>query len=236
MTKNKRPQKDSFTIRDMPPPDRPRERLQRLGAENLSAVELLAIILRQGIKDESVIKTAQRLLDRFDSLAALAGATIEELSSVKGIGIAKSCQIKAAFELANRWDRSSQQGKPQVISTPEEAYNELKGKSRGEKKEHFWAILLDTRSRMIKSVEVSVGSLDTSIVHPREVFKEAIAASSSSIIVAHNHPSGNPEPSQDDIKLTRRLKEAGELVGIELVDHLIIGDGRYLSLKREGLL
>jgi DNA repair protein RadC len=229
-------QKESFTIRDLPAFERPRERLQRLGAENLSALELLAIILSRGIKGESVLKTAQRLLDRFESLQAVAGASIEELSSIKGIGLAKSCQIKAAFELANRWDRSAQNGAKQIIATPEEAYNELKGLSRGKKKEHFWAILLDTRSRIIKSVEVSVGSLDTSIVHPREVFKEAIAASSSSVIVAHNHPSGNPEPSQDDIKLSRRLKEAGELVGIELVDHIIIGDGRYLSLKREGLL
>jgi DNA repair protein RadC len=229
-------QKESFTVRDLPVSERPRERLQRLGAENLSALELLAIVLSRGIKGESVIKTAQRLLDRFDNLPAIAGASIEELSAIRGIGPAKACQLKAAFELANRWERSDQGNTKTSITTPEEAYSELKGKSRGKKKEHFWAILLDTRNHLIKSVEISVGSLDTSIVHPREVFKEAIAASASSVIVAHNHPSGNPEPSQDDIKLSKRLKEAGELVGIGVVDHLIIGEGRYLSLKREGLL
>jgi DNA repair protein RadC len=236
MTRQIQPQKESFTVKDMPRDERPRERLERLGAENLSAQELLACVLGRGVRNESVLKTAQRLLDKFGSVQAIAGASIQELSSLKGIGLAKSCQIKAAFELANRWDRSLPGGEKPAITTPEQAYNELKGKSRGEKREHFWAILLDTRSRILKSVEISVGTLDTSLVHPREVFKEAIMASSHSVIVAHNHPSGNPEPSQDDIKLSRRLKEVGELMGIEVVDHLIIGDGRYLSLKREGLL
>jgi DNA repair protein RadC len=228
--------KKSFTIHDLPSSERPRERLQRLGAENLSAQEILAVVLGRGIAGESVMITVQRLLDKFESLHGIAGASVEELSSVRGIGLAKACQIKAAFELANRWEDSLQSPGKSIIKTPEEAYNELKGKARGKKKEHFWAILLDTRNRVIKSVEVSMGSLDSSIVHPRELFKEAISASASSVIVAHNHPSGNPEASQDDIKLSKRLKEAGELVGIDLVDHIIIGDGEYLSLKREGLL
>ena len=232
----KKQAKNSFTIHDLPASERPRERLQRLGSQSLSDQELLAAVLGRGIAGESVVKTAQRLLDKFESLRGIAEASVEELCSIRGIGLAKACQIRAAFELANRWDKSIQfQDKP-IIKTPEEAYEALKGKSRGKKKEHFWAILLDTRNRVIKSVEVSVGSLDTSIVHPREVFKEAIAASASSVIVAHNHPSGNPEASQDDIKLSKRLKEAGELVGIEVVDHIIIGDRKYLSLKREGLL
>ena len=166
----------------------------------------------------------------------MALASVEELSRVRGIGLAKACQIKAAFELANRWDKSMHNGNKNVVKKPEDAFNEIKGRSRGEMKEHFWAILLNTRNQIIKTVEISVGSLDTSIVHPRELFKEAIAASASSIIAAHNHPSGNPEASQDDIKLSRRLKEAGELVGIELVDHIIIGNGNFISLKREGLL
>jgi DNA repair protein RadC len=229
-------QKNSFTVQDMPAFDRPRERLQRLGVENLSALELLVIVLSSGHKGEPVLKVAQRLLDKFDNIETIAGTSLEELQTVKGIGPAKACQIKAAFELANRWDRSAKNTPRKSVSSPEEAYLELKGKSRGQNKEHFWAILLNTRNKVIKTVEVSVGSLDTSIVHPREVFKEAIAACASSIIVAHNHPSGNPEPSQDDIKLSRRLKEAGELVGIAVVDHLIIGDGQYFSLKREGLL
>jgi DNA repair protein RadC len=228
--------KQSFTIHDLPQSDRPRERLQRLGAESLSAQELLQAVLGMGGAGESVMKTVQRLLDRFENIQGIAEASIEQLRTVRGIGLAKACQIKAAFELANRWDRSSSAGKKNVIKTPEDAYNELRGKLRGKKKEYFWTILLDTRNQVIKNAEISIGSLDTSIVHPREVFKEAIAASASSMIAAHNHPSGNPEASQDDIQLSKRLKEAGELVGIELVDHIIVGDGNYISLKREGLL
>lgn len=225
----------SFTIHDLPTSERPRERLQRLGAENLSAAEILALVMGRGIKGESVMVTAQRLLDKFDSLQGVANATVEELSDIRGIGLAKACQIKAAYELANRWDKSADGPSKPVVRTPEEAYNELKGKSRDKKKEHFWAILLDTRNHVIKSSEISVGSLDTSIVHPRELFKEAISASASSVIVAHNHPSGNPEASQDDIKLTRRLIEAGAIMGIEIVDHIVMGDGRFISMKREGL-
>lgn len=228
--------KKSFTIRDLPPSDRPRERLQNLGAENLSVQELLAVILGRGIKGESVMVTIQRLLDKFEDIHGVANASVEELSEIRGIGLAKACQIKAAFELANRRDMAAKNKNKMVIKTPKDAYNELKGRFRGKKKEYFWAILLDTRNQIIKCVEISVGSLDTSIVHPREVFKEAIAASASSIIAAHNHPSGNPEASQDDIHLSKRLKEAGELVGIGLVDHIIVGDGKYISLKREGLL
>jgi DNA repair protein RadC len=228
------PQK-SYTILNLPETERPRERLQKLGAENLSALELLAVIFGSGGAGESVMVTAQRLLDKFESLQGIANASVEELCGIRGIGLAKACQLKAAFELANRWDKSSQGKSKPAVRTPEEAYNELKGKSRDQKKEHFWAILLDTRNQVIKTVEISVGSLDTSIVHPRELFKEAIAASASTAIVAHNHPSGNPEASQDDIKLTRRLIEAGAIVGIEIVDHIVMGEGRFISMKREGL-
>jgi DNA repair protein RadC len=227
--------KNSFTIKDMPGSERPRERLQRLGAENLSAQEILAIVMVMGSKGESVMITAQRLLDKFGNIQGIANSTVEELSRIRGIGLAKACQIKAAFELANRWDNSAGGEKKTVVATPEEAYSELRGKARDQKKEHFWAILLNTRNQVIRSSEISVGSLDTSIVHPRELFKEAIAASASSVIVAHNHPSGNPEASQDDIRLTRRLVEAGSIMGIEIVDHIIIGEGKFISMKREGL-
>ena len=226
----------SFTIHDLPSGERPRERMKRLGAENLSAQELLAIILGRGSAGESVTVTVQRLFDKFENLNNLAIASLEELSEIRGIGLANACQIKAAFEMANRWDKSINIKNKRVIKTPEEAYCELKGKFRGKKKEYFWAILLDTRNQIIKLVEISVGSLDSSIVHPRELFKEAIASSSSSIIVAHNHPSGNPEASQEDIALTKRLIQAGNIVGIEVIDHLIIGDGKYVSLKREELI
>ncbi len=227
--------KKSFTIHDLPISERPRERLQKLGVEALSAQEILALILVRGIAGESVVVTAQRLLSQFGNLKGIAGASVEELSLVKGIGVAKASQIKAAFELANRLEGYSDSGDKALVKTPDEVAKLVRGRLKGKKKEHFLALLLDTRSQVIKVSEISVGSLDTSIVHPREVFKEAIAASAASIIFVHNHPSGDPEASEDDIKLTKRLVEAGDIVGIEVLDHIIIGDKNYLSLKREGL-
>jgi len=225
----------SFTIHDLPLSERPRERLQKLGAEALSAQEILAVILGRGVSGESVMVTAQRLLSKFENLKGIAEASVEELSQVRGIGIAKATQIRAAFELANRLEGYSQTGDKTVVKTPEDVTRLVKGRLRGKKKEHFLALLLDTRNQLIKVAEISIGSLDTSIVHPREVFKEAISASAAAVIFAHNHPSGDAQASQDDIKLTKRLAEAGELVGIEVLDHIIIGDKKSLSLKREGL-
>jgi len=227
--------KKSFTIHDLPLSERPRERLQKLGAEALSAQEILAVILGRGIAGESVMVTAQRLLSQFGNLKGIADASVEELSGVKGVGIAKAAQIKAAFELSSRLDGYSQAGDKPVVKTPEDVNVLVKGRLRGKKKEYFLALLLDTRNQLIKVSEIAVGSLDTSIVHPREVFKEAISASAAAVIFVHNHPSGDPEASEDDIKLTKRLAEAGELVGIEVLDHIIVGDKKFLSLKREGL-
>jgi len=225
----------SFTIHDLPVGERPRERLQRYGAESLSAQEIIALILGRGISGESVMVTAQRLIKQFGSLGGIGGASVEELSQVRGIGLAKAAQIKAAFELANRMEASSSASAKAVVKKPEDVAGLVTGRLKGKKKEYFLAILLDTRSRLIKVAEISVGSLDASVVHPREVFREAISASAASIIFAHNHPSGDPTPSEDDIKLTRRLAEAGEITGIDVLDHIIIGDNTYLSLKREGL-
>ncbi|HUT97171.1 MAG TPA: DNA repair protein RadC [Dehalococcoidales bacterium] len=225
----------SFTIHDLPVSERPRERLQKLGAEALSAQEILAVILGRGVSGESVMVTAQRLLSRFENLKGISEASVEELSQVRGIGIAKATQIKAAFELASRLDGYAQAGDKTVVKTPEDVTGVVGGRLRGKKKEYFLALLLDTRNKLIKTAEISVGSLDSSIVHPREVFKEAISASAAAVIFAHNHPSGDAEASPDDIKLTKRLAEAGELVGIEVLDHIIIGDKKFLSLKREGL-
>ncbi len=227
--------KKSFTIHDLPISERPRERLQKFGVEALSAQEILALILGRGIAGESVMMTVQRLLSQFGNLKGIASASVEELSQVKGIGLAKASQIKAAFELANRLEGYSEAGKKPLVKTPEEVVSLVRGRLKGKKKEHFLALLLDTRNQLIKVSEISVGSLDTSIVHPREVFKEAISASAASVIFAHNHPSGDPEASEDDIKLTERLAEAGEVVGIEVLDHIIIGDKNYLSLKGKGL-
>lgn len=229
-------EKKSFTIRDLPASERPRERLQKFGAEALSAQEILVLILGRGIAGESVSVTAQRLLSRFGSIRGMAGASLEELTGVKGIGPAKASQIKAAFELANRLDGYPLEADQQpLVRTPDEAVGLVKGKLKGKKKEHFEALLLDTRSQLIKMVEISVGSLDASIVHPREVFKEALSASAASVIFVHNHPSGDPEPSENDVELTKRLAQAGDIMGIDVLDHIIVCDRKYLSLKREGL-
>jgi len=227
--------KKSFTIHDLPISERPRERLQKFGVEALSAQEILALILGRGIAGESVIVTAQRLLSQFGNLKGIASASVEELSQVKGIGIAKAAQIKAAFELANRLVGYSETGKKPVVKTPEDVVSLVAGRLKGKKKEHFLVLSLDTRNQLIKVSEISVGSLDTSIVHPREVFKEAISASAASVIFVHNHPSGDPEASAEDIELTKRLTQAGEIVGIDVLDHIIIGDKQHLSLKRNSL-
>jgi len=224
-----------MTIHDLPLSERPRERLQRFGVEALSAQEILALILGRGIAGESVMVTAQRLLSQFGSLKGIASASVEELSQVKGIGVAKASQIKAAFELANRLESSSEVSSKPLVKTPDDVVDLVRGRLKGKKKEHFLALLLDTRNQLIKVAEISVGGLDSSLVHPREVFKEAISATSASVIFAHNHPSGDPAASEDDVKLTKRLAEAGEIVGIDVLDHIIIGDKKFLSLKREGL-
>lgn len=227
--------KKSFTIHDLPASERPRERLQKFGAEALSAQEILAVILGRGISGESVMVTAQRLLSQFGSLKGIAGASLEELAGVRGIGLAKAAQIRAVFELTNRLEDYHDSEKREVVKTPEDVVAQVRSRLKSKKKEYFLALLLDTRNQLIRVAEVSVGSLDSSIVHPREVFKEAIAASAASVIFAHNHPSGDPEASEDDISLTKRLAEAGEIMGIDVLDHVIIGDRKYLSLKREGM-
>ena len=228
-------EKKSFTIHDLPLSERPRERLQKFGVEALSAQEILALILGRGISGESVMVTAQRLLSQFGSIKGIAGASVEELSQLKGIGLAKAAQIRAAFELANRLEGYAEAGEKPIIKKPEDVVDLVKVRLKGKKKEHFLALMLDTRSRLIKVAEISIGSLDGSIVHPREVFKEAISASAASVVFVHNHPSGDPTASEDDIGLNRRLAKAGDIVGIDVLDHIIIGDKKFLSLKREGL-
>jgi DNA repair protein RadC len=231
-----RTRKKSFTIHDLPVSERPRERLLKLGPEALSSQEILALILGRGIAGESVMVTAQRLLSEFGNLKGIANASVEELSKVKGIGIAKAAQIKASFELSKRIDEDLLYEKAKKrVKTPEHVLSIVKNRLKGKKKEHFLVLLLDTRNQLIGISNVSIGSLDTNIVHPREVFKEAISSSASSCIFVHNHPSGDPTPSEDDMELTKRLAKAGEIIGIDVLDHIIVTDNDFISLKERGL-
>ena len=220
----------SFTVHDLPPAERPRERLLQLGPEALSVQELLALILGRGVRGESVMVTAQQLLSRFGDLQSIANSSLEELCQVKGIGLAKASQITAAFELGRRLESYPEKGKA-IVRSPENVLNEVRSRLKGRKKEHFLTLFLDTRNQVLGVAPVSVGSLDSSLAHPREVFKEAISANAASVIFVHNHPSGDPQPSEDDIKLTRRLVEAGNIVGIEVLDHVIVADKVCASLK-----
>jgi DNA repair protein RadC len=223
----------SVIIRDLPAEERPRERLAKYGPEALATAELLAILLRTGTPKQSALGLANRLLSNFGSLRGIATAAIEQLATIPGLGLAKAAQLKAAFELGKRLAVSTEDARP-VIKSPEDAANLVMEDLRYRDKEHFKAILLDTRNRVLALPTISVGSLQQNIVHPREVFKEAIARSAAAIIVLHNHPSGDPSPSPEDGALTRRLADAGDLLGIPLLDHLIIGAGTFISLKQRG--
>lgn len=226
----------SFTVRDLPPTDRPRERLARLGAEALSTQELLEVLLGRGSPGESVIVIAQKLISDFGSPKGLASASFEELRARKGIGMAKAAQIKAALEIGRRLQSDSEEEKKGPIKSAEDAVKVLQRELAGKKKEHFCTIYLDARNRVIGTSRVSMGSLTSSVVHPREAFTEAIAASAVSVIFVHNHPSGDVQPSDDDIEITRRLVKAGEVVGIEVLDHIIVGDKDFLSMKARKML
>jgi DNA repair protein RadC len=225
---------DSFTIHDLPRAERPRERLKALGAMALSSQELLALVIGRGIPGKSAIHIAQELLTRFGSVQGVSRATVEELSGVRGIGPAKAAQLSAAFELGRRQDLEPDVGQ-YSIKDPESLVKAMRKGIQDKAKEHFMLVLLNTRNKVIAIRTISVGTLNASLVHPREVFKDALMHSASSIILVHNHPSDDPEPSDDDLTLTRRLKDAGRLMGIEVLDHIIITRSGYTSFKEKGL-
>lgn len=222
-------------IRDYPYEDRPRERLKTEGAQSLSNHELLAILLRTGTKKESVLQLANRLLKHFEGLRLLKDATIEEITSIKGIGSVKAIQILAALELGRRISRLTYEDR-YVIRSPEDGANYVMEEMRFLTQEHFVCLYLNTKNQVIHKQTIFIGSLNASIVHPREVFKEAFRRSAASIICFHNHPSGDPSPSKEDIEVTKRLAECGKIIGIELLDHLIIGEKKFVSLKEKGYL
>ncbi len=224
----------SFTIHDLPKDERPRERLVKFGEQALSAQELLQLILGRGVAGESVAVTAQKLLAQFGNLQKLSEASIEELSSIKGIGLAKATQIKAAFEIGRRLSTQVPAYKGKELTDPEKVYRLIKSKLKDYHKEHFYIIALNSRNYSI--AEVSVGSLNASVVHPREVFAEAIKNKAASVVFIHNHPSGDPEPSEDDLEITKRLVESGKILGIEVIDHIIITKTGFISFKEKNLI
>jgi DNA repair protein RadC len=221
-------------IKDLPESERPREKLTKYGAEVLSNAELLAILLRTGTKDESAIDIAYKLLKHQEGIGFILENKAEELSSIHGIGPAKAAQLKAAVELGRRL--ATQTYKKEIfIRCSKDASNIVMEDMRYLKKECMKAILLNIKCGLVSIEEISVGSINSSIVHPREVFVPAIKKSCASLILVHNHPSGDPTPSQEDINITNRLIEGGKILGIEVVDHIIIGDGKYVSLKDKGI-
>src|SRR4051794_16359690 len=229
----------ALLIREMPDAERPRERLMERGADALKNSELIAILLRTGMKGVSAIQLAEQLLTKFSTLDNLSRATIPELRQIKGIGRDKAIALKSAFTLARRMAQEIRQEAP-TLDTPERIADLLREENRVFEVEHFQVILLNTRRKLIRAEKVSQGTLDTILVHPREVFKHAIAANAAAIVLAHNHPSGDPTPSEADIKVTRDLICAGQLLKIEVLDHIILGARTqdrpkdYVSLRELG--
>ncbi len=223
------------SIKQLPEDERPRERLIKSGEEGLTDAELLGIIIRDGTPECSAIDLARKLLTKYGDFRNLSTKTISELRKVHGIGPAKAAQIKAAMAIARRFSTVSLKPGNQFTRS-KDIFAHFHEQLRDKKQETFLVVLLDNKNRIIKDTRVSTGSLSQSIVHPREVFNPAIRESAAAVVFVHNHPSGDPVPSSEDIELTQRLKEVSQVVGIKILDHVIIGNGCYTSFKDEGLL
>lgn len=226
-------------IKDLPDNERPRERLVEHGAEALRNAELIAILLRTGLKGFSAIQIGEHLVSKFGTLDRLARASLDEIQQTKGIGRDKAIALKAAFTLAQRMAQELR-NEPPLLDTPERVADMLREENRLYEVEHFQIVLLNTRRKLIRIEQISQGTLDTLLIHPREVFKSAILANASSLVLVHNHPSGDPTPSEGDIKVTRDLIRAGQLLKIDVLDHVILGRRSeerprdYVSLRELG--
>jgi DNA repair protein RadC len=223
-----------ITVKEMPEDERPRERLARVGAQALATGELLAIILRVGVGGENVLTMSNRLLSQYGGLAGLARADFAQLTAERGLGPAKTSQLLAAFELGRRLTLEAPEERVQIRS-PSDASHILLPLIGHKEQENFMVLYLDTRNRVTDQEVLYKGSLNTSLVRTAEVFRGAVRRNCASIIVSHNHPSGDPNPSPEDIALTRRLVEAGKLLEVDVLDHLVIGHNRYISLRERGL-
>jgi DNA repair protein RadC len=226
--------KKARSVKHWPEDERPRERLIKLGPATLSDAQLLAIIIRSGKGGRSAVDVGRELLEKFESLSGIEQAGINEICEVPGIGKAKAAEIKAAIELGRRHQKPSLAGAS--FCSSEDVASYYRPRMKDLKRETFRCALLDTKNKFIRDEVVSVGSLSTSVVHPRDTFKTAVRESAAAVIFVHNHPSGDIRPSQEDILLTKRLVQAGELLGIHVLDHIIIGDGSHFSFRDNGMI
>ena len=224
----------AYRITDLSTSDRPRERLAELGAQALTNAELIAILLRVGIEGENAVLMGQRLLQDMGGLHGLHRATVLEIAKSHGMGLAKAAQIKAAIELGVRLRLESPDERP-TIHSPADAAALVQYEMSALEQEHLRVMLLDRRNRVVETVEVYKGSVNSSQVRVGELFKEAVRKNASAVVVIHNHPSGDPTPSPDDVAVTRAIVQAGKLLDVEVLDHLVIGQGKWVSLKERGL-
>jgi DNA repair protein RadC len=222
------------TVHEMPPEERPRERLNRLGAEALRDAELLAVLFRTGTRTKNAVALAEEVLQQFGNLRGVSRASVQELQQVKGLGQVKAVEIKAALELGKRLATHVSTDKYRITGA-EDVARLLMVRYKECETEQFKAILLNTKNEVQRVVDVSDGGLDATMALPRDVFRQAVREGASAVIVCHNHPSGDPEPSRQDIELTERLSEAAGVIGLRLLDHVVFGDGRYVSLKDRNL-
>ncbi|NFV12684.1 JAB domain-containing protein [Clostridium sporogenes] len=226
---------NNFKIKDLPKNERPQERLIRYGAEALSNSELLAVILRTGTKNQNIMMLASSLIKETGGLDQLFNQSIEELTKIKGIGVTKAVQILALSEISKRF-KTYKSGNGYKINTPLDVSNLVMEDMKYLRQEKLKVLILNTKNIVTYIRDIFIGTLNSSIVHPREIFCEAIKKNGASIIICHNHPSGDPTPSKEDINITLRLKECGKLIGIDLLDHIIIGENKYISIKAKGII